>query len=463
MPDKTVTYSNNRTTTLGKTGSYLFYAMDARRPLHGTASCHRLAGLRQVDLGRTDDTEGSNVWYRDTNTKRLRLAFPDPRVSQEHAVIHQDNHRWWLSDHSSKNGVRVNGQPAGYSWLEDGDLIEVGDTFLIFRSSVSYRDSLSADCVVKLHDELDGLATLRPELASTFSELGQIARSTCSVLITGATGVGKEVIARAIHVLSGRKGRFIAFNCAALDPSNARGALFGYEKGAFTGATERHRGLIEESDGGTLFMDELATLPLELQSALLRALEERAVQRMGSTEPRSTDLRLVAATNEDLQAHIANERFRNDLLSRVNGFAIRLPDLRDRREDIGLITAALLHHMNGVSPGEIRLQRAYARALFLHSWPNNIRELRHCLEQTVARSEDGEIRHRHLPETVRNASRRRQAKPSNPAEEMRRQELSRLLAEHDWNVSAVARSLGKKRQAVQRWIRNYGLKKDSHP
>jgi DNA-binding NtrC family response regulator len=227
----------------------------------------------------------------------------------------------------------------------------------------------------------------------------RVAPSEASVLITGESGTGKELIAHAIHRLSTRAdGSFIDINCAAFQESLLESELFGYEAGAFSGAKGRKLGLIELADGGTLFLDEVTELPAQLQAKLLRAIETRTFFRVGGVRKVEVNVRIVAATNRNLDSVVANESFRSDLLYRINGFQIDLAPLRDRPEDIEPLARHLLNDVGGTTSPE--LEQPALEALRSYSWPGNVRQLKNCLERAVILSNNGRITINELPPEV---------------------------------------------------------------
>jgi len=227
----------------------------------------------------------------------------------------------------------------------------------------------------------------------------RVAPSEASVLITGESGTGKELIAHAIHRLSSRAdGSFIDINCAAFQESLLESELFGYEAGAFSGAKGRKLGLIELADGGTLFLDEVTELPAQLQAKLLRAIETRTFFRVGGVRKVEVNVRIVAATNRNLESVVANESFRSDLLYRINGFQIDLAPLRERPEDIEPLARHLLNHVGGAIKPE--LEPEALEALRAYSWPGNVRQLKNCLERAVILSNNGRITVNELPPEV---------------------------------------------------------------
>ncbi|HEX8528508.1 MAG TPA: sigma 54-interacting transcriptional regulator [Cytophagales bacterium] len=232
-----------------------------------------------------------------------------------------------------------------------------------------------------------------PQLLEVFRSIGQVAPTDYSVLVLGETGTGKELIARAVHNRSTRKGKaLIKVNCAALPPQLIESELFGHEKGSFTGATEKRIGKFELAHGGTIFLDEIGEMPLELQPKLLRVLQEKEIERVGGKGPIPCDVRIIAATNRNLQEEAAQGRFRADLYYRLNVFPVRLPPLRERKEDLGALSEYFLQKISkklgkplrGLSPASLRQMHDYG-------WPGNIRELEHLLERAAIMATSAEV------------------------------------------------------------------------
>ena len=213
--------------------------------------------------------------------------------------------------------------------------------------------------------------------------ISSVADYNVAVMAQGPTGAGKELVARGVHLMSGRKGKLVAVNCAAIPSDLLEAELFGYEKGAFTGAEKRRAGRFEEARGGTLFLDEIGDMPLELQAKLLRILESRVLQRVGSNEEIPVDFRLVCATHQDIEAQVEERQFRADLLYRINVFPIRVPALAERREDIPELLRFLILRMESENPGmqPPAFDQSGMLALQKYSWPGNIRELRNFIER----------------------------------------------------------------------------------
>jgi transcriptional regulator with GAF, ATPase, and Fis domain len=278
------------------------------------------------------------------------------------------------------------------------------------------------------------------------------------VVLYGPTGSGKELAARALHQLSGRAGAFVAVNCGSIAKTLVETELFGYRKGAFSGADEDRPGLMRTADKGTLFLDEIADLPLGSQSVLLRALQESEVLPVGATRPVKIDVRVLAATHYDLPRLVEQGGFRADLFARVSGFTVRLPPLRERREDLGLLTGVILRRIAADLVDRISLTPEAASALFAHDWPRNVRELEKCLATAVVLAAGQPIDLPHLPDWAQvKHEAPLPAPPASEAELRKREELLTLLKEHHGNVSSIARSLGKARMQVQRWLKRYGI------
>jgi len=228
-----------------------------------------------------------------------------------------------------------------------------------------------------------------PALQRVLAQVAKVAQADSTVLILGETGTGKELVARAIHKRSRRaSGAFIRVNCAAIPPSLIASELFGHEKGAFTGAVQRRLGRFEAADGGTIFLDEIGELPQEAQVALLRVLQEREIERVGSSHPIAVDVRVLAATNRELQAAVERGAYREDLFYRLNVFPIRLPPLRERAEDIPILVEYLVDRFAKQMGKPIRnIEKQTLQRLTAYDWPGNVRELQNVIERAVVLSE----------------------------------------------------------------------------
>ena len=253
--------------------------------------------------------------------------------------------------------------------------------------------------IARTHIDLPEIVAESPQMKEALRLVQRVAPSDTSVLITGESGVGKELIAQAIHRLSRRAEKpFIDLNCAALQDTLLESELFGHEAGAFSGARARKLGLFEIADGGTLFLDEIMEMPMQLQSKLLRALETRSFFRVGGVKKVEVDVRLLAATNRDKDEAIADGVFRADLMYRINSFEVNIPPLRERREDIEPLARHLLHKLAGHDEPE--LSPAAIDALREFDWSGNVRQLRNCLERAILLSDNDMITPRELPPEI---------------------------------------------------------------
>ena len=232
-----------------------------------------------------------------------------------------------------------------------------------------------------------------PALRAVLTSVAQVAPTDSTVLITGETGTGKELVARAIHKRSPRASRaFVSVNCAAIPPTLIASELFGHEKGAFTGALQRRAGRFELADGGTIFLDEVGDLPPDTQLALLRVLQEREFERVGSTRPIKVDVRIIAATNRDLNAAIEGDAFRTDLFYRLNVFPIEVPPLRERPSDIPLLVAYFVERYARNAGKTIRhVDKRTLELVQSYRWPGNVRELQNVIERAVIICDSGTL------------------------------------------------------------------------
>ena len=460
-------------------GELLYLGLECDRPLARSAR-YCLRSIDEVVIGRADERTVTRP--AEKASRRLSIGVPDGWMSAVHARLVRMLGTWLVEDANSKNGTFLNGMPVTRSPLADGDVLEAGHTLFVFRERQLVERAASGELESsRLPMPAPGLRTLVPDLAKSFSRLAKVARSSVSVIVSGETGTGKELVARAVHQLSGRPGPFIAVNCGALTETIAASELFGHKKGAFSGATEDRPGFFRSAHRGTLFLDEIGDLPISLQPMLLRALQEREVVPVGSSQPVSIDIRLVGATHRELDALVESGAFRADLLARLAGFTVALPPLRARREEIGLIAADLLERMHPERAHEARFALDAARALFLYHWPLNVRELEKSLDTAIVLAGTDPIKLTHLPDSLRRVAIRSKPpprfdialepppgaepddvpppseRPLTEAERRHRDEICALLREHSGNVSAVARVLGKARMQVQRWLRRYQL------
>jgi DNA-binding NtrC family response regulator len=293
-------------------------------------------------------------------------------------------------------------------------------------------------------------------LREVFEMARKIAPCDVSVLITGETGTGKELLARAIHRLSSRaSGPFVAFSCANLPETLVEDELFGHEKGAFTGAVMQRRGRLEAADRGTVFLDEIGDLTLSLQPKLLRVLQERAFERLGSNTLRAVDLRVICATHQNLAEMVHQSKFREDLYYRLNVVQLHLPPLRERRDDIPLLAQHFLERFTQQF-GKVarRFSRLALQALEEYNWPGNVRELENVIQRAVVLAESRAIETWHLPINFRSASGQPPVVASYEEEvrEFKRRLLLRTLRQCGWRKAETARVLGLARNYLHRLI-----------
>jgi DNA-binding NtrC family response regulator len=451
----------------GRREPVLYVVLECARPLAAGAR-HLLGDVRAVVVGRG---AGRRTVTRehDSGGATLVVRVPDRWMSSTHARIvrgERDDEggdgEWVLEDAGSTNGSFVNGERVTRARLREADVIELGHTLILLHR----QDDAPEDAPRDLDAEGDPLdvqeaATLVPALASQLAAVARVAATKTSVLLLGETGTGKEVMARTIHRLSGRRGDFVAVNCAALPPALLESQLFGHIKGAFSGATHEALGFVRQADGGTLFLDEIGDLPLHSQAALLRVLQEEEVIPVGATRPVGVDLRVVAATNQPLEARASRGEFRRDLYARLAGLRLTLPPLRDRLEDTGLLVTSALRAIAGDGASSITLTTAAGRALLEHDWPMNVRELRQALSIGVTLAPDGEIDVAHLPAPVGSFADSRGSERSaprlSPEEEKLRAELLVHLSATRGNITEAARAMGRQRTQVHRWVKRLGI------
>jgi two-component system, NtrC family, response regulator AtoC len=360
------------------------------------------------------------------------VPIPHASVSRSHARLEIGPQGIAIEDLGSANGVRVDGVAVeGRCPVPLGALVELGTVRLIVR--------LKAD------------AAPSPMLAAR-RLLTKVAPSTVSVILVGETGVGKEVLTEEIHARSGRTGPLVRVNCAGLDSALLESELFGYERGAFTGAVSAKEGLIESAEGGTLFLDELAEMPAVTQSKLLRVLESREVRRIGALKAKSIDVRFVSATHKDPRSLAAIGRFREDLLFRLNGLTISVPPLRQRREEIGHLVETFLREACERAGSAVPVLSEGARTLLeSYRWPGNVRELRNVVHRTALLCDGPVVLVEHLHfDSAHSASPPEVPRPLGgpPAEALESargpegQRIAEALARVGGNQAAAAKALG---------------------
>jgi DNA-binding NtrC family response regulator len=377
-----------------------------------------------------------------------KLVLTDPKVSTSHCEVVATSRGVRITDLGSKNGTYVNqvGVEKSHSvYLTTDAQLRIGDTWLLLRVAGQERVPLSTSG--SFGPLVGGSATMR----RIFAQLASIAPHDLSVLITGETGTGKELVAEAIHAASRRSDRpFVVVDCTAIPASLAESSLFGHERGAFTGASGKQTSPFVEAEGGTIFLDELGELPLELQPKLLRVLEARKIQSVGSRGYRPIDVRVVAATRRDLHNEMNGKNFRDDLYYRVAQTVVEIPPLRAHPEDIPDLVASFLRE----DPGAMaRIAAPTFERLARYDWPGNVRELRNVVVSAHARSGGGPIE---ITEQLRSSRSPTRLKREQHAT-FERDYFRSLTAEVGDNISEMARVSGLSRETVRIKLALYGL------
>ncbi len=434
----------------------LFVVLEADRPLARGAR-YSLAGVESVTIGRGD----ARTLARSADGKYLEVRIPGRWMSSRHASLRAVGGEWILEDASSRNGTFVEGDRVTSRVLHEGDVVEAGRTYFLVRGAPAADAPLVRDEDGERSAQSFGLRTLLPELQESLSALRRVAqRSTVPVLLMGATGAGKEVLAREVHAQSGRQGAFVAVNCGALPGNLVESLLFGHVKGAFSGALRDEPGLVRAAAGGTLLLDEIGDLPATSQAALLRVLQEHEVVPVGATRPVRVDVRVVAATHRPLEQLAASGAFRLDLLARLKGYVHTVPALRERTADLGVILADVLEKVAGERARRLALAPEAARALLAYDWPLNVRELQQAMASAVALATDNVIEARHLPADVLAPPGEEPPESAAEADGGLRDRLVALLYDNRGNVAAVARAMGKAPAQIHRWMRRFSIDPD---
>ena len=398
------------------------------------------------------------------------LVLPVHAVSRQHAEISRERGHWVLRDKKSTNGTFVDGYRVHEARLEHGQELRLGDAILKFVANdieghAPYRiDGSLAPGAARLGSIVPGLIG-GYQMDRVARQLELVAREApgatpLSVLILGESGTGKEVVAQAIHQKSGRRGDFRAVNCAALPKDLVESELFGYRRGAFSGAVRDKPGLIRTAHRGTLLLDEIGDMPLEAQAKLLRVLQSKELFPLGATEPEPVDVRIIGATHRNLDQLLKEGRFRQDLYARLNEYHLSLPPLRDRKEDIFMLLHEFFRRHGGQN---LRVTFPFMLALLHYDWPYNVRELESCAKRCVVLSEGNPLAEDMLTDDIARemTGYGREFAPTEPGKEEptapSREELVSLLERHQGNVAAVGRDLGKARMQIHRWLKRYAI------
>ncbi len=443
--------------------------------------------IRRAQLTCEEGREQGQSWLVDRDVIRIgalksgEVVLTDPTVSRRHAEIVRTSGGIILRDLGSTNGTFVGPVKIKEVFLAPETRFRVGRTELIFTPT----DEV-IDVTPSIEDHFEGLVGASIAMREVFGILERIAPTDLTVLITGETGTGKELASRAVHARSRRAdGPFVVFDCGAAPDNLIESELFGHQRGAFTGAVEARPGVFELADGGTIFLDEIGELPLDLQPKLLRVLEQREVRRIGGSRTKSVDVRVVAATNRNLREEVSAGRFREDLYYRLAVVELLLPPLRARLTDLPLLCRHLLRRADhntrvfSISPEVHELFEAY-------HWPGNVRELANVLQRAVPFSQGDRVTIDALPQALRAAATTRSTRstPSGTAnlaaaaqadtgsslteipfkdakdqmiEAFEREYLLDLLERHEGNVSKAARAADMDRKSITRLMKKHGI------
>lgn len=408
----------------------------------GRLLVHWDGGFLDADL----PSSGDLVVGRDASSD---VRVPHVSVSRRHAKL-RFGHPVLIEDLGSANGTRINGRPISGGTptpIPEGAVIEMGDALIVLRTG----------------EPVHAPAPAAQSMAAVRELVERVAKGNIPVTLVGETGVGKEVLADRLHSASPRAGaRFLRINCAALPEQLLESELFGYERGAFTGATQPKAGLLESAHGGTVFLDEVGELPKATQAKLLRALECKECFRVGSLRPRTFDVRFVAATNRDLDAMVQSGDFRQDLFHRLCGVVIRVPPLRERVDEIEPLARGFVADVTEqLGRGELELTRSFLGALMRYAWPGNIRELKHTIECAVLVASGSRLDVPHLPERVTQGPAGQEARGAEDLrqelEGLEKQRILQALERCGGNQSRTARLLGLPRRTLIDRIETYGL------
>jgi DNA-binding NtrC family response regulator len=408
-----------------------------------------------VAVSRTLTVDGDTlrIGSNDANDVVLR----DPMVSRFHCRIERGPRSWRLIDQDSMNGTRISGVT-----IRDCDLplaecrIEIGDSIIV----VSEEPSMAR---IELLDQASfgDLYGVSLPMRRLFATLERVCASDSNVLIEGASGTGKELVAMEI-VKRGprRKQPFVIVDCSAISPSVLESELFGHVRGAFTGADRDRMGAFESAAGGTIFLDEIGELPLEMQPKLLRALEAHEIRRVGETKPRKVDVRVVAATNRCLEREVNHGRFREDLYFRLSVVTVRVPPLRERLEDLELLVPAILEGLGARTSSHLFTPELFAE-MRRHDWPGNVREVRNFVERTIV-LRDSRLSLESGPLPVDNQSIDLERSFRDGKEDLisdyERRYLESLLAWAGGNVTKAARKARIDRMSLYRLMQRHDVK-----
>ncbi len=392
------------------------------------------------------------------------LIVTDRSCSRQHCEIQYTDRGYLLIDLESTNGTFVDGKRIERVFLLAGATLTVGTTAISFSP---LDEEIESD--PDGEGVLGGMVGRSLKMRQLFGLIKKIAPMDVSVVIQGETGTGKELAARAIHDLSGRaKGPFVVLDCGAIPPNLIESEVFGHEKGSFTGATSARPGAFERANGGTIFIDEMGELAIDLQPKLLRVLENRELRRVGGNETIGVDVRVIAASNRDLQKEVAAGNFREDLYFRLSVINLMLPALRQRRDDIPHIIKHVLEDPETLARhGPKRFTQAAMSVLLGYAWPGNVRELINVISHVLTFSEGQDIDVVHLPPRLQGQNNGSPV-PFNEhlsykdAKEQvlnafEREYIASVLRRCEGNISRAARESGLHRKSIERLVKKYSL------
>jgi len=388
------------------------------------------------------------------------LVVSEPTVSRCHAEIRLEDDRVVVRDLGSTNGTFVDGVRVKEAFLKPGNGLRLGAAEVRFELD-GRRHFLPVSDATRFGELVGTSAAMR----RVFGVLEKAARTDSTLILEGETGTGKTRAAAALHESSPRAGKpFLVVDCGALPPTLLEAELFGHEKGAFTGAAARRMGVFEEADGGTVLLDEIGEMPLDLQPRLLRVLEEKQIKRLGQNRPTPVDVRILAATHKDLRAEVNAGRFRSDLYFRLAVVKVPMPALRERREDLPELAKALLEQL-GATPRQhpALFTPDFLASLARPSWKGNVRELRNYLERCLLFEEPMPLQESAHGSSAPGAEGSWAGAPLSLArqrvvESFERVYLGQLLARHDGKVAQASKEAGVDRVYLYRLLRKYGLK-----
>jgi len=387
-----------------------------------------------------------------TSQSFLPGVFDEPKVSREHARIEHDGHGLRVVDLDSHNGTFVNGTATRERELEPGDTLCIGNVLLLVSRGPESYDEPD-------HPQLLGTS---PALAHLLDAVERCAPGDETVLLIGESGSGKELVARAIHEGSRRKGAYVPLNCGGVPEGVLHSELFGHVRGAFSGAETARRGLVQVAEGGTLFLDEIASAPPGMQTSLLRLLDDHSYRVVGTSQLLTADLRVIAAMQPEEEAERDARGLRTDLFYRLSRRVIRVPSLAERREDVTILAQRFADEAAG---RPVSLSTPLLVALLRRDWPGNVRELRSVVERLTLEQSDREelTPPAWLDASPSEAARPRPRDAHTPKKRRRRPSRDKLVAqlrEHDGSVAAVASAMKVDRKTIYRWIEAHAVDLD---